>query len=318
LFIQQSVIEKYITYGKIISLFSTYLTSTIQQAMKKQRQFTSGKGVRPRRAARRQNGEIVYTGSVAVPVSVSTTASAITLDSFVSAGSQFLQGLGDSFQEYRFDKLKLRFSPFASGASTDLVTVGFQNEISDGVPTTNGAILVYPANAVMTNSNTTNQWLNVSKRNLRGKNLEQLWRTQLPNQSTTVPSGGGTVTAPTSNVWESVQGVFWFLASTTISCFATLMYTVKLASPILQSLSPQPRGGVSSEDGTLKCQGVTHYEGPKKKLGLTTRGRPRTEAILGFHYQSLCGHLCDPTGKVISTSRFAETTRERFYELTCY
>jgi hypothetical protein len=219
-----------------------------------------GKSRAPRRI--QAPGEIVYRGSLDIPLATSTTASAVTLDSLVTAGTAaFLRGVGDCFQLYRFEDLKLTFYPFANGATSDISAVGYQDEFEDTAPTSVSQLLDYPWSQVMTNSQTTPISLRVPKRVLIGDNQDKFWRTQMPSQTNT-----GSGTFATSNLWESVQGVFWFLSSTALTINAVLKYAIRLASPAASSLTP----------------------------------RIRTESLLGWNHQSLvrnesfCGFVLFP------------------------
>ncbi len=209
-----------------------------------------GRGIRP--------GEMSYSGSVQIPISATTTPSAFTLNSLLSAGTaQFLKNVGDSFQLYRFEDLKLTFYPFANAASNNFVSVGFQQELEDNVPANVAQMSDMPWNQSMTNSQTVPVSFRVPPRVLKAQGLEQFWRTQLPSQTNT-----GTGTLPSSNLWESVQGAFWFAASAAITCFTVLKYVVKLASPLAPTLTPKPK--------------------------------VRTEALLGWPHQSLLGEIIFP------------------------
>jgi len=168
-------------------------------------------------------------------LTATTTAAALTLDSLVTSGSSsFLSSLGDLFQEYRFEDLMLTIYPPATGVVGSTIAVGYQNEITDASPTTVGQILAMPFNNLMTDTMTVPVKFKVPQKILR-RNMQNYWRTQLPSQTNT-----GTGTLPTSNVWESIQGVFWFIASVAATSTAVLKYTLALVNPVAAALTPRP------------------------------------------------------------------------------
>jgi hypothetical protein len=203
---------------------------------------------RPRRTRGSMAGSILYHGKLELPISASTTASAANLHAFVSAGSQFLQTVGDCFQMYRFEKLSLKLYPFADHTVADgTLAVGYQPEITDTLPTTISEVLNMPQCQLVTDGQTVPVTLNVPKSALM-TNQNKFWRTQLPSQTNT-----GSGNFATSNFWETVQGAFWFLATGSLTLTSILNYTIRLISPVAPAQTPRP-------------------------------ARPRVEALLGHHY----------------------------------
>lgn len=191
-------------------------------------------------------GEITYTGAAALTINATTTAAALTLDSLVTQGSSsFLSGLGDLFQEYRFEKLNLTMYPAATSVAGSTIGVGYQNEITDGSPTSIGQIVALPWNQLMTDTMTVPSRFNVPRKALM-LNMQKFWRTQLPSQTNT-----GTGTFASSNLWESVQGIFWFIASIAMTCTAVLRYTIRLVNPVAAGFSPAPRRRTESVLGWI-------------------------------------------------------------------
>lgn len=181
-------------------------------------------------------GEMLYEGTVEIPISATTTAAAVNLHSVLAAGSQFLQNIGDSFQFYRFERLNFKLLPFADHTIVDgALAVAYQPEITDAVPTQASQLLAMPQNLYMTDGQTTPQSFNVGRKTLVDA-PNKMWRTQLPSQTNT-----GSGVFPSSTLWDSIQGVLWFIASGTLSAVGILKYVVKLASPVAQALTPGPR-----------------------------------------------------------------------------
>lgn len=208
------------------------------------------------RRQRRKQGETVFSGSLEIPVSASTVVSAVTLDSLVTAGSPFLATLGDCFNMYRFEDLQLTLYPLADHTTADgSLAVGYQNEITDTRPTSLGQVLTLPYNRVVTDGQTVPVKFDVPRRALL-QNQQKFWRTQLPSQTNT-----GTGLFATSDLWESVQGVFWFIASAALNLIAVLKYTIRLTQPSYPALTPRPQ---------------------------------RTEALLGWHPMPLLGDRPHP------------------------
>ncbi len=189
-----------------------------------------------RRKGQLPNGTIRYKGTLKITANATTTASSITLDSFVisTGGSPFLSYVGDAFQMYAFDKIQVIALPITpSGANS--VVFGYQNEILDTAPTSQSQILDFPWNGFMETEQTVPMRSTIPRRILRGQNMENLWRTQLPSQTI------GT-TAASSNLWQSVQGAFWFRTNAGTAVLDLIMrYTVILSSPCANSINPGPR-----------------------------------------------------------------------------
>jgi len=181
-------------------------------------------------------GEMMYEGTVEIPISASTTAASVNLHSLLAAGTPFLQTLGDLFQFYRFENLKFTLLPFADHSSVDgTVAISYQPEITDAVPTQASQLLAMPQNLYMTDGETTPLSFRVGRKTLVDA-PNKMWRTQLPSQTNT-----GSGVFPSSTLWDSIQGVLWFIGSASISAVGILKYVIKLASPVASALTPGPR-----------------------------------------------------------------------------
>ncbi len=180
-------------------------------------------------------GEMTYSGKLEISVTATSTPTAITLDTLVTAGvSQFLKNIGDSFQMYAFTKLRLQVFPSGSGP----LAFGYQNEIVDTAPTTMQEIMDFPWNGIISAAQTVPYSSTIPRKVLLGDNMERMWRTQLPSQ---IDPGTG-VALPTSNLWQSVQGAFWFYCGVgTPAVVAILTYTIRLSSPCAPPITPRPR-----------------------------------------------------------------------------
>jgi len=192
--------------------------------------------VRRPRKSKMIPGEMSYEGTVEIPISASTTAASVNLHSLLAAGTPFLQTLGDLFQFYRFENLKFTLLPFPDHATADgSIAISYQPEITDAVPTQASQLLAMPQNLFMTDGATVPMSFQVGRRTLVDA-PNKMWRTQLPSQTNT-----GSGVFPSSTLWDSIQGVLWFLGSASISAVGILKYVVKLASPVASALTPGPR-----------------------------------------------------------------------------
>ena len=182
-------------------------------------------------------GQTLYRGAAALNIPATTTATSLTLDSLVTGGgSTFLSNLGDLFQEYRFEDLSITLYPAATSVAGSTIAMGYQNESTDTAPTSTGQVISMPFNQIMTDTMTTPVRFRVPRYALIRDGIQKFWRTQLPSQTNT-----GTGTLPTSNLWESVQGVFWFIASVAMTVTAVVKYALRLANPVPLSINPRPR-----------------------------------------------------------------------------
>ncbi len=182
-------------------------------------------------------GQTLYRGSAALNIPATTTGTSLTLDSLVTGGSStFLSSLGDLFQEYRFEDMSITVYPAATSVAGSTIAVGYQNESTDSAPTSTGQVLSMPFNQIMTDTMTVPVKFKVPRYALLRDGIQRFWRTQLPSQANT-----GTGTLPTSNLWESVQGVFWFIATTAMTVTAVVKYALRLANPVPLSINPRPK-----------------------------------------------------------------------------
>jgi len=214
------------------------------------------------------SGSITYSGSVAVTTSATTTASAATLLSLVTAGSRFLNNLGDIFQLYRFTKLEVDIFPYQTVTANAFAVFGYQQDISDTAPTSVSQVVDLGCSQYMMSSQTVPVKFKVPRSRLMAS-VNKWYRTQLPSQTNT---GSGSFS--TSDVWESTQGVVWVLANATVTLQSIWRYTVELSSAAAPGLTPSPRVRLEKVMGWRSVQFETDIptgdDPPKKEIDSCT------------------------------------------------
>jgi hypothetical protein len=158
------------------------------------------------------------------------TSAFVNLRDMVTASSYspHLVALGAAYQFYRFSDLKIFVNPFGvSGSSADTyLAVGYQPFQQDLAPSVH-EIVNMPRSMLMTATQTVPLPFIVPRRFLMGQTSMKWWRVQLPSQTT--PAAGNPL--PTSNLYDSVQGCFWFVADTNQSFTFRVQYTVEFQAP---------------------------------------------------------------------------------------
>lgn len=170
-------------------------------------------------------GTIVFRGCSFITVSTVTgTASTLSIQPNVLDNPN-LSSLSDTFQLYRYHKLKV-------SVVNDLslpVAVGYQNNLSDGLPTTAQQLMFLPYSMYVGNLTTVPLHFSVPRRFLLGENDAKYWRTRVSTAGT-----------PTTDLWEDTQGTLTlFGPSNTVHL--VVRYTVEFTNAMTPSQTPSPR-----------------------------------------------------------------------------